>query len=61
MVSEDSRSIRQKKSFQLSEFDFDTRIQMRCFLPNDVVQITIYDDPSEHYISLRITELPLNF
>lgn len=37
MVSEDKRSIRQKKKFKLSEFDFDTEINLTLYAMNDAV------------------------
>jgi hypothetical protein len=44
MISEDRRSLRFKRTFELKEFDFDEEITLRLFRPEDVIQVTISDD-----------------
>ena len=58
MISDDQRSIRQKKKFLLSEFDFDTEINLTLFTLDDVVQITVRDE-NEFFVTLELNELPL--
>jgi|LakMenEpi03Aug12_release.lakeMendotaPanAssembly.Ray.scaffolds.fasta_scaffold4634463_1 hypothetical protein len=58
MISDDQRSIRQKKKFLLSEFDFDTEVNLTLFTLDDVVQITVRDE-SEFFVTLELNELPL--
>lgn len=44
MISEDRRSLRFKRTFELKEFDFDEEITLRLFRPEDVIQVTMSDD-----------------
>ena len=60
MISEDRRSLRYKRQFELKEFDFDEEIILRLFKSNDVVQITFVDGLEEFFISLDCCELPLS-
>lgn len=62
LVSDNVRSVHQKKRFSLKDFDFDTAIRLRVFHLTDVVSIVITDEPDrEFYVSLRLAELPLTF
>ena len=60
MISEDRRSLRYKRQFELKEFDFDEEIVLRLFKADDVIQITFMDDLEEFFISLTCCELPLS-
>lgn len=47
LISEDTRSYKERKSYMLSEFDFDHAIRLRLFTERDVVQILFIDGPEE--------------
>ena len=62
LVSEDSRSVHQKKKFTLEQLDLDAVIRFRVFRLEDVVHIVVKDEPDrEFFVSLRLCELPLTF
>ena len=42
----------------LSEFDFDTEVNLTLFTLDDVVQITVRDS-NEFFVTLELNELPL--
>ena len=60
MISEDRRSLRFKRTFELKEFDFDEEITLRLFRSDDVIQVTMSDDLDEFFATMICCELPLS-
>jgi hypothetical protein len=60
LISDDRRSLKQRRSYLLEEFDFDSTISLRLFAEQDVVQILFVDEPNEYFVQIKCAELPLS-
>ena len=60
MISTDRRAIKYRRDFELFEFDFNEHVTLRCFTPQDVVQITFKEELEESYVVLKLSELPIS-
>jgi hypothetical protein len=60
LVSTHRKSVRQKKSFVLEEFNFNEPIRLRLFTLQDCISITIkQENDKENYLVLTLANLPL--
>ena len=60
MISTDRRTMRSRFEADLFDYDFDEFVNLRCYTPRDVIQITFKDDMEESFVVLKCRELPLS-
>jgi hypothetical protein len=60
LVSTHKKSVKQKRSYILEEFNFNKPIHLRLFTLQDCISITItHEDDKESYLVLELANLPL--